>query len=111
MRNKVCNDDSFSSSTFGSKWFRSEAIRVCFRRKEDRQIEILKLFQLFNVKMPTSLITEIFLGIVTQILYWPISLAASAEFLQQAILCTTIILSTAWDYKCMYFMLLNPVQK
>lgn len=62
--------------------------------------------------MQTSLITEIFLGVVSD----PNSLlahlsAASSEILQQAILCTTFILNTAWDYRCIYFMLLNPVQK
>lgn len=115
MRNKffkICSDDSFSLSKSGSKWLRSEAIPICFRRKRDRQVETLKLFQLLHVKMQTSLITEIFLGIiVTQILYWPISLAASGQLLQQAILYTTFILNTVWDYKCIYFMLLNPVQK
>lgn len=98
---KSCNDDSLSK--FGSKWFRCDTIRICFRRKGDRQVETLKLFQVFHVKMQTSLITEIFLGTATQILCQPISHAASAKLLQQAILCTTFILNTAWDYKCLCF--------
>lgn len=106
---KSCNGDSLSK--FGSKWFRCDTIRICFRRKGDRQVETLKLFQVFHVKMQTSLITEIFLGTATQILCQPISHAASAKLLQQAILCTTFILNTAWDYKCLSFMLPNPVQK
>lgn len=57
------------------------------------------------------LITEIFLGMVTQILYWPSSLAASGELLQQAILCITLILNTARDYEYIYFVQLQSSTK
>lgn len=57
------------------------------------------------------LITEIFLGMVTQIHHLPSCLVASRELLQQAILGIALILNTAWNHKYIYFVQLQPSTK
>jgi len=65
--------------------------------------------QICSIK--AGLITEIFLGMVTQILCWPSSLEASGELVHQAVLCITLLLNTAWDYKYTYFVQLQSSTK